>query len=47
MVLDWAKAEMLIRPSVHGLVLTGLGLMAPNWGDVTIQEPAVTHHPGP
>jgi oligopeptide transport system substrate-binding protein len=37
MVLDWAKAEMLIRPSVHGLVLTGLGLVAPNWADVTIQ----------
>jgi ABC-type transport system substrate-binding protein len=37
LVLDWAKAEMLIRPSVHGLVLTGLGLAAPNWADVTIQ----------
>jgi oligopeptide transport system substrate-binding protein len=34
-VLDWGKAEMLIRPSVHGLILTGLGLMAPNWADVT------------
>jgi hypothetical protein len=36
-VLDWGKAEMLIRPSVHGLALNGLGLVAPNWADVTIQ----------
>jgi oligopeptide transport system substrate-binding protein len=36
-VLDWAKAEILIRPSIHGLVLNGLGLMAPNWADVTSQ----------
>jgi oligopeptide transport system substrate-binding protein len=36
-VLDWAKAEILIRPSVHGLALNGLGLVAPNWADVTIQ----------
>jgi hypothetical protein len=36
-VLDWAKAEILIRPSVHGLVLNGLGLVAPNWADITIQ----------
>jgi ABC-type transport system substrate-binding protein len=36
-LLDWAKAEILIRPFVHGLVLTGLGLVAPNWADVTIQ----------
>jgi ABC-type transport system substrate-binding protein len=36
-VLDWGKAEILIHPSVHGLVLNGLGLVAPNWADVTIQ----------
>jgi len=34
-VLDWNKADILIRPSVHGLVVNGLGLTAPNWADVT------------
>jgi oligopeptide transport system substrate-binding protein len=39
-VLDWGKANVLIRPSVHGLQLTALGggslLAAPNWTTVTI-----------
>ncbi len=34
-VLDWGRAEMLIRPSVHGLTLNGLGLTAANWASVT------------
>jgi oligopeptide transport system substrate-binding protein len=38
--LDWGKANVLIRPSVHGLQLTALGggslLAAPNWADVTV-----------
>jgi oligopeptide transport system substrate-binding protein len=36
-VLDWGKAELLIRPSVHNLALNGLGLVAPNWAAVTSQ----------
>ena len=36
-VLAWGKAELLIRPSVHNLALNGLGLVASNWADVTIQ----------
>lgn len=37
-VLDWGKANVLIRPSVRGLLLTGLGgLGAPNWATVTMQ----------
>ncbi len=36
-VLDWGKANVLIRPSVHGLLLNGLGgLGAPNWAAVTV-----------
>ena len=34
-VLDWGKSYILIRPSVHGLTVNGLGLAAPNWADVT------------
>ncbi len=35
-VLDWAKADVLIRPSVHGLIVNALGLTAPNWATVTV-----------
>jgi oligopeptide transport system substrate-binding protein len=40
-MLDWGRANVLIRPTVHGLQLTALGggslLAAPNWTDVTVQ----------
>ena len=37
LVLDWGKANTLIRPSVHGVVLNGLGYLAsPNWATVTV-----------
>ncbi|HVA89147.1 MAG TPA: hypothetical protein VNL71_04835, partial [Chloroflexota bacterium] len=37
-VLDWGKSNVLIRPTVHGLLVTGLsGLAAPNWADVTVK----------
>ncbi|HVC80593.1 MAG TPA: ABC transporter substrate-binding protein, partial [Chloroflexota bacterium] len=36
----WGRANVLIRPSVHGLQLTALGggylLAAPNWANVTV-----------
>ncbi len=35
-VLDWGESYILIRPSVHGLSVNGLGLVAPNWADVTV-----------
>ncbi len=35
-VLDWGKSYILIRPSVHGLTVNGLGLAAENWANVTI-----------
>lgn len=37
-VLDWGKADVLIRPSVHGLIVNALGVTAPNWASVTIQS---------
>lgn len=37
MVLDWGRQNVLIRPSVHGLLLNAQGLTAPNWADVTVQ----------
>jgi ABC-type transport system substrate-binding protein len=35
MVLDWQKDYILINPAVHGLTTNSLGLVAPNWADVT------------
>jgi ABC-type transport system substrate-binding protein len=34
-VLDWGKADVLIRPSVHGLRVTAMGVTAANWADVS------------
>ena len=34
-VLDWGKADVLIRPTVHGLIVNALGVTAPNWTTVT------------
>ncbi|HEV3311469.1 MAG TPA: peptide ABC transporter substrate-binding protein, partial [Chloroflexota bacterium] len=37
-VMDWGKTVCLIRPSVHGLILNGDGLTAPNWAAVTMAK---------
>lgn len=34
-VLDWGKADVMIRPSVQGLRVNGLGLTACNWATVS------------
>ncbi|HZU11801.1 MAG TPA: peptide ABC transporter substrate-binding protein [Chloroflexota bacterium] len=34
-VLYWGRTDVLINPRVHGLILNGGGLTAPNWASVT------------
>ncbi|GAC1435169.1 MAG: ABC transporter substrate-binding protein [Chloroflexota bacterium] len=33
--LDWGRSAVLIRPTVHGLVVSSWGVMAPDWTQVT------------
>jgi peptide/nickel transport system substrate-binding protein/oligopeptide transport system substrate-binding protein len=37
MVLDWGRSAVLMRPDVHGLVVTSNGIMAPDWTKVRVK----------